>query len=75
MNAYHAQIVGLRCITYGEWVPSKANPADIPTRADREGEMPADTIDVGLAIPPIVEVERDPLEWIRRVRAGTMHSQ
>jgi len=75
VNLYHAQVVGLRCVTYGEWVPSKANPADIPTREDRKGEMPADTIDVGLAIPPIAEVERDPLEWIVRVRAGTTQGQ
>ena len=24
-NVYHVQVVGLRCMTWNEWVPSKAN--------------------------------------------------
>ena len=41
VNLFHLQTVGLRCTVWAEWVPSKANPADIPTRADRSAEMRA----------------------------------
>ena len=31
-NALHLQLARLRCRTWFEWVPSKANPADVPSR-------------------------------------------
>jgi hypothetical protein len=70
VNNYHAQAIGLRCMTWGEWVPSKANPADIPTREDRFGEMSKSAKLVVMALPPIEEIEADPAEWIRKVRAN-----
>ena len=69
VNAFHAQTVGLRCMTWKEWVPSKANPADIPTRVERDGEMPESAVWVDMILPPIEMMEGDIAEWIRSVRA------
>ena len=55
-------------MTHGEWVPSKANPADIPTRVERDGEMPTGVEWVVMVLPPILAIEGDPAEWIRSVR-------
>ena len=71
VNCFHAQIVGLRAMTHGEWVPSKANPADIPTRVERDGEMPTGVEWVVMVLPPILAIEGDPAEWIRSVRRNT----
>jgi hypothetical protein len=58
VNAYHAQAVGLRCMAGGEWVRSKANPADIPTRESRHGEMPETAKRVVMKLPPVDRGDR-----------------
>ena len=52
------------------WVPSKANPADILTRVERDGEMPPAVERIELILPPILAIEGDPAAWIRHVRAN-----
>jgi hypothetical protein len=71
VNAFHAQVVGLRCMTWKEWVPSKANPSDIPTRTKREGEMPKSAIRVRMILPPVEIIKGNVAGWIQRVRTGT----
>ena len=39
INAFHIAIMALEMRWYGEWVPSKANPADIMTRPERIVEL------------------------------------
>ena len=68
VNVFHAQMVGLQCEWYGEWVPSKANPADIPTRPERLHELPADVEWVEMALPSVEEIEGDLSGWIARAR-------
>ena len=68
VNVFHAQMVGLQCEWYGEWVPSKANPADIPTRPERLHELPADVEWVEMALPSVEEIEGDLPGWIARAR-------
>ena len=55
-------------MVWSEWVPSKANPADIPTRADRRHEMPASATWVDLVLPPVEELEGSVAGWIARTR-------
>ena len=69
VNCFHAQVIALRCMYYADWVPSKANPADIPTREERDGEMPPSVERTELVLPPIQAIEGDPAAWIRHVRA------
>ena len=67
---FHAQMAALGCLWYGEWVPSKANPADIPTRPDRAHEMSPTARYVEMVLPPVESIEADIAEWIRSVKAG-----
>ena len=53
----------------GGVVPSKANPADIPTRESRRGDMPETARWVGRKLPSIEEIEGDTAGGIRMVRA------
>ena len=39
VNAFHAAVIALRLQWWGEWIPSKANIADIMTRIDRIKEL------------------------------------
>ena len=75
VNLFHAQIAALRCWFYGDWVPSKANPADVPTRAERLHEVPPSATWVEMALPALEAVERDVGAWIREVRANVMMSR
>jgi hypothetical protein len=68
--AFHAQLVGLRMRWWGDWVPSKANPADIPTRVDRFSELPDGVEWVVMVLPPIELIEADFAGWIARVRGA-----
>ena len=68
VNVYHVQVVGLRCMTWHEWVPSKANPGDIPTRASRAHEMSPSAAFIPMVLPPIEAIEGDVTGWIARVR-------
>jgi hypothetical protein len=68
VNVLHAQLVGLRAHVWWEWVPSKANPADIPTRPERAGEMSAAAVRVPMYLPPVGEVLGDVKGWIGRTR-------
>jgi hypothetical protein len=67
--SFHAQLVGLRMRWYGDWVPSKANPADVPTRPDRFAELPDDVVWVEMVLPPVELIEADVAAWIALVRA------
>ena len=69
VNLFHAQLVALECWFYGEWVPSKANPADVPTRPDRWHEIPPTAVEVPMVIPDVAAVEADVAAWIHSVRA------
>ena len=68
VNVYHVQVVGLRCMTWNEWVPSKANPGDIPTRTSRAHEMSPSATFIPMVLPPIEEVAGDVAGWIARTR-------
>ena len=75
VNLFHAQIAALRCRFYGDWVPSKANPADVPTRAERAHEAPPSATWVNMVLPALEAVERNVGAWIREVRAHVMKSR
>ena len=75
VNLFHAQIAALRCWFYGDWVPSKANPADVPTRAERLHEVPPSATWVEMVLPALEAVERNVSAWIREVRAHVLQSR
>jgi hypothetical protein len=75
VNLFHAQMAALRCLFYGDWVPSKANPADVPTRAERVHEVPPSATWVQMVLPALEAVERDVGAWIREVRAHVTESR
>jgi hypothetical protein len=75
VNLFHAQIAALRCRFYGDWVPSKANPSDVPTRAERYREIPPSATWMAMVLPALEAVERDVGTWIRNVRAHVMESR
>ena len=55
VNCFHAAIVELRSYLWSEWVPSEANPADWPTRPDKEHLIPASAKRVSIVLPPMEE--------------------
>ena len=75
VNLFHAQIAALHCWFYGDWVPSKANPADVPTRAERAHEMPPSATWVDMVLPALEAVERNVGAWIQAVRAHVSQSR
>jgi hypothetical protein len=75
VNLFHAQIAALRCRFYGDWVPSKANPADVPTRAERAHEVPPSATWIQMILPALEAVERNVGAWIREVRAHVRQSR
>ena len=66
-NALHLEFARLQCRPWFEWVPSKANPADIPSR--QEGHHPLyDDIEArpwvgGLRLPTRAMLRSDTLDW------------
>ena len=75
VNLFHAQIAALRCRFYGDWVPSKANPADVPTRVERLHEAPSSATWMSMVLPALEAVERDVGAWIRVVRTHVTESR
>ena len=75
VNLFHAQVAALRCLFYGDWVPSKANPADVPTRDERTHEVPPSATWVQMVLPALEAVERNAGAWIREIRAHVMESR
>jgi hypothetical protein len=75
VNLFHAQIAALRCRFYGDWVPSKANPSDVPTRPERYHEIPPSATWMAMVLPALEAVERDVGMWIRNVRAHVTKSR
>ena len=75
VNLFHAQIAALRCRFYGDWVPSKANPSDVPTRPERYHEIPPSATWMAMMLPALEAVERDVGTWIRNVRAHVTKSR
>ena len=66
-NALHLEFARLQCRPWFEWVPSEANPADIPSR--QEGHHPLyDDIEArpwvgGLRLPTREMLRSDTLDW------------
>ena len=66
-NALHLEFARLQCQPWFEWVPSKANPADIPSR--QEGHHPlyddigARPLEGGLRLPSSAVLRSDMLDW------------
>jgi hypothetical protein len=54
----------------GDLVPSKADPADIPTRVSRRGEMPDTAEWEVMKLPPSEEIEGDRGRYRRMDPAG-----
>ena len=75
VNLFHAQIAALRCRFFGDWVPSKANPSDVPTRVERLHEAPSSATWMIMVLPALEAVERDVGAWIREVRAHVTESR
>jgi hypothetical protein len=75
VNLFHAQVAALHCLFYGDWVPSKANPADVPTREERAHEAPPSATWVQMVLPALEAVERNAGAWIREIRAHVMESR
>jgi hypothetical protein len=77
---FHAQMAALRCWFYGDWVPSKANPADVPTRADggagtRDAALGHVGTDGEMVLPALEAVERNVGACIQEVRAHVRQSR
>ena len=53
VNAFHLAAQALNVEFYHEWVPSKANVADIPTRPERAHEIPSNVRRGAMVMPPI----------------------
>ena len=71
---FHAALIALRMRWWGEWVPSKANIADIMTRPGRFHELLAG-LEQGATVqpydfvlPPLNWETTDLVEWMRSMR-------
>lgn len=82
VNMFHVAMLALDVEWYGEWVPSKANIADIMTREERFHELLAglgaeaceNLHNFELKLPPLGESWEDLRAWMAqmRARAGEM---
>ena len=86
VNMFHLALLALDVEWYGEWIPSKANVADIMTRVERFGELlegleklegyceanPCGPADYELVWPPLGRQWSELIVWMRamRVRAA-----
>ena len=80
---FHVALLALNCDWYGEWVPSKANLADIMTRPERKHELmeglrkcawynaanPEGPEEYELKLPPLGESWDQLTVWMRAMRA------
>ena len=74
VNVFHAALIALRTRWWGEWIPSKANIADIMTRPGRFHELLAG-LEQGATVrtydfvlPPIDGETAGLIEWMRSMR-------
>ena len=71
VNMFHAALIGLECEWYGEWVPSKANIADMMTRPERWAEFMIglpQAVRLELVLPPIAASVEQLRQWVKGVR-------
>ena len=74
VNMFHAALLALDIEWWGEWIPSKANIADMLTRRDRHAEFFTGMAGYDLSmhdfiLPPIDESWSDLRHWIGALRA------
>ena len=79
VNMFHLALLALDCEWYGEWIPSKANIADVMTRPDRGldeliailgDDVVANSIEYTLVLPPMGACWNDLKEWFLSMRAS-----
>ena len=78
VNMFHVALLALGCEWYGEWVPSKANLADIMTRPERFHELEAGIARISsrpirefdMELPPLGAGWGDLKAWMRMMRAA-----
>ena len=75
VNAFHVAIMALEMSWYGEWVPSKANPADIMTRPERFEELRQALAGCHVEwhdyeLPPLSISSQPLIDWARRMRVA-----
>ena len=56
VNAFHERMLEMRRRVWAEWVPSKANIADWPTRPELEHLIPISAEQVPLVLPPVSQL-------------------
>ena len=80
---FHLALIVLECDWYGEWIPSKANLADIMTRPERFHELleglrqyewyreanPERPEEYELKLPPLGDSTEQLKEWMRAMKA------
>ena len=64
VNVFHAQALRLGCEYYFEWVPSKANIADVPTRPELLSLLPRGSRKVNLVLPPVEQMYGPLTDWL-----------
>ena len=74
VNMFHAAAISLGIEYWGEWVPSKANIADMLTRPDRHAEWEhlrtfANVTMYPMKLPPIGDAWSDLSVWMRAMQA------
>ena len=74
VNMFHAAAISLGIEYWGEWVPSKANIADMLTRPDRHAEWEhlrtfANVTMYPMKLPPIGDAWSDLSVWMRAMLA------
>ena len=55
VNCFHEAVLSLRSHLWSEWVPSKANIADFPTRSELEHLVPETALFIPMVLPPIAD--------------------
>ena len=78
VNMFHLALLALGCEWYGEWVPSKANIADIMTRVERHEELRAGLGETAWAsqqtfvfqLPPLGMPWASLKAWVMEMRAS-----
>ena len=73
VNLFHVALIALNIQWWGEWVPSKANVADIMTRTSRfhelkEGLGDAKLTETALELPPMHKTVGELKDWITALK-------
>lgn len=70
VSAFHVQLMKLRTRVFFDWVPSRANISDWPTRPEKRHLIPSRAKYFELVLPPMELFNKDIVSYVRSINAS-----